>query len=593
MLDSQAVRRQRRSVQPPFGKVGCVKSNATHCKTVDPVDAYSVVGVLSIRGGAVSRLCTRRCLFEGSEYPYYGNESGWDLRFFTEHIDRLAKRRGQRQMLDIVRGKPEDTVQYAEELLAADPSDQESLFNLAVAQAQLGELDLAMEAVRRGEEAGLPFERFLAGPRDLVKPLIDYEPFQREVARRGIKLIHGPMVGSVTGTSARFWVRTAEESDVQVVAGSSETFSPQVRSAVAHSSADADYTVVVELHGLEPGATFHYDLTVDGESVLGPDYPSFRTFSPRGTPGQFEIGFGGGAGHVPRHERMWDVIGSRDPLAFLFLGDNVYIDLPEHPNGVHYYTYYRRQSREEFRRLVASTAIYAIWDDHDCAIDDVWMGPYKDKPPWKLAVWRHFRENWVNPDYGSAEWPGTWFDFSIGDVDFFMLDGRFYRTNPYADTATMLGPAQKRWLFDRIKQSSATFKVLVSPVPWTFESKGDALDTWNGFRGERTEIFDFLAENKIEGVFLLSADRHRSDAWRIERPNGYPLYEFESSRLTNEAVHDLMPGALFGYNEKQSFGLLSFDTTKPDPTVTYRIVTIDDEIKGELTLKRSELTHAR
>ena len=45
-------------------------------------------------------------------------------------------------MLDIVRGKPEDTVQYAEELLAADPSDQESLFNLAVAQAQLGELDL-------------------------------------------------------------------------------------------------------------------------------------------------------------------------------------------------------------------------------------------------------------------------------------------------------------------------------------------------------------------------------------------------------------------------------------------------------------------
>ena len=101
-----------------------------------------------------------------------------------------------------------------------------------------------------------------------------------------------------------------------------------------------------------------------------------------------------------------------------------------------------------------------------------------------------------------------------------MLDGRLYRTNPYAETTMMLGPAQKQWLFDRVKQATATFKVLVSSVPWTFESKGDAVDTWNGFRQERSEIFDFLAENKIEGVFLLSADRHRSDAWRIERANG-------------------------------------------------------------------------
>ena len=83
---------------------------------------------------------------------------------------------------------------------------------------------------------------------------------------------------------------------------------------------------------------------------------------------------------------------------------------------------------------------------------------------------------------------------------------------------------------------------------------------------------------------LLSADRHRSDAWKIERPNGYPLYEFESSRLTNQHFHELMPDALFGYNEKQSFGLLTFDTTKPDPTVTYQIVNIDNEIVNELTI---------
>jgi alkaline phosphatase D len=267
--------------------------------------------------------------------------------------------------------------------------------------------------------------------------------------------------------------------------------------------------------------------------------------------------------------------------------------MPEAVHGGHHYTYYRRQSRPEFRRLISSTSVYAIWDDHDCATNDVFMGPYKDKPGWKMDLFHLFRQNWNNPSYGDSEWPGIWFDFSIGDVDFFMLDGRFYRTNPHAENPTMLGPVQKAWLLDQLKASTATFKVIASPVPWSFASKGESLDTWNGFKEERKEIFDFLANNKIEGVLLISADRHRSDAWRIERPNGYPLYEFESSRLTNQHVHKVMPGSLFGYNEKQSFGLLTFDTMIPDPTVTYQIYSIDNELIYTLEVKRSEISHKK
>ena len=532
---------------------------------------------------------------EGSEYPYFGAETPWNLRFFTEHPERLAKRRGQRQMLDLVRGRHREAARYAEELLAADPADQESLFNLAIARAQLGQLDRALETTRLAEEAGLPFERFLAGPRDLLKPLTDYEPFRREALRRDIRLIHGPMIGSVTGTGARFWVRTANEAVVEIVAavddGDTGALKPAIRSEGVRSTAVADFTAIVALEGLDPRTRYRYDVLIDGRSEMGPDYPSFATSPERGGPSKFSVGFGGGAGYVVHNERMWDVIRSRDPHAFLFLGDNVYIDLPEQPGGMHHYTYYRRQSREEFRRLVAGTAVYAIWDDHDCATDDVWMGPYRDKPAWKMPLLRHFRQNWVNPGYGSEEWPATWFEFAIGDVEFFMLDGRFYRTNPFGESPTMLGPVQKRWLLERVEQSAATFKVLVSPVPWSFNTKGDAVDTWNGFRRERAEIFDFLAENRIEGVFLVSADRHRSDARRIDRPNGYPLYEFESSRLTNQAAHDLVPGALFGYKDKQSFGLLSFDTTRADPTVRFQIVSIDDEVQGEISLRLSELAY--
>jgi alkaline phosphatase D len=172
-----------------------------------------------------------------------------------------------------------------------------------------------------------------------------------------------------------------------------------------------------------------------------------------------------------------------------------------------------------------------------------------------------------------------------------MLDGRIYRTNPWAENPTMLGPAQKEWLLDSIKKSKATFKVIASPVPWSFESKKGAKDTWNGFHEERNEIFDFLSKNKIEGVFLISADRHRSDAWKIERDGDYPLYEFMSSRLTNQHFHPLEPGALFGYNEKQSFGKLTFDFNNSDPSVTYDIISIDNENINSLTLTSDMLVN--
>ncbi len=172
-----------------------------------------------------------------------------------------------------------------------------------------------------------------------------------------------------------------------------------------------------------------------------------------------------------------------------------------------------------------------------------------------------------------------------------MLDCRYYRTNPRDPKPSMLGPAQKAWLLETLKKSKGTFRVICSSVPWVYEAKGDSLDTWNGYKAERTEIFDFLAAHKIDGVLLLSADRHRSDLWKIDRPNGYALYEFNSSRLTNIHKHPEMKNAIFSYNKSQSFGLVTFDLTAADPTVTYAVVNIDGEKVHEMTVKKSSLTH--
>lgn len=527
---------------------------------------------------------------EGSKHPYYGSENAWDRRFFTTQLKDEYKRRGQRQMIDLMEGKPQDTEKYCRELINDDPNDLESYFNLTVALAHLNKIDEAMDTMKVAIKKGLPFERFLVGPRDILKPLTQSEPFKVYFSKYKIEILHGPMLGKVTDKSASFWVRTLNEVKVNVRISKNKNMKPYIESASVKSKKEDDYTAIVSINELSPYTEYYYQVIVDGKLETNSKIYSFKTYPEEGKHAKFQIVFGGCAGYAYWNERIWDTIKVHNPIAFLWMGDNVYINMPTFPNAIHYYTYYRRQSRPEFRRLVSSTSNYAIWDDHDAATDDVWLGPYKDKPEWKMPLLENFKQNWINPFYGTEDWPGTYFNFTIADVEFFMLDVRFYRTNPFVEERTMLGPAQKAWLLDALKKSKATFKVIASGVPWAFDAKADSKDTWNGFREERKEIFDFLSENKINGVVLLSGDRHRTDIRKIDRDNGYTLYDWESCRLTNTHVAPLEHGAIFEYNDKQTFGIIKFDTTLPDPTVTFVPMSIDNEKLYEHQLKLSQLS---
>ncbi|MDP6546793.1 MAG: alkaline phosphatase D family protein [Phycisphaerae bacterium] len=514
---------------------------------------------------------------------------------------KIQYKKPTREMITLVAGgRADQAVKRCTAFLADNPKDTEYRFLLAVAYANLKQIDKAAEEMARAVEAGVPFERFIAGPRDLLAPLTSSDAFRKYAAARKGKshaVLHGPMLGSMTDTSVRIWVRTAAEASVQAAAATGNDIQAKqptrwTQSKPAKTTKASDYTAVIEITGLKPDTEYVYTLTVDGKPVVPLEKMEFRTFPARDKPAKFSIAFGGGAGYTPWKEHMWTTIDKRRPLAMLLLGDNVYIDMPT-VHQTQRYCYYRRQGRREFRALTARTPVFAIYDDHDFGTNDCIPGPDIDTPPWKRPVWKLFTENWANPYYGGGErQPGCWFDFQIGDVDFIMLDGRYYRTKPKLGAkSSMLGPAQKKWLYAKLKNAKGTFKVICSPVPWTFKAKGKSGDTWNGFQTERNEIFAFLAAQKIDGVILLSADRHRSDVWKLTRPGGYALYEFESSRLTNIHVHAPQRGSLFSYNKKNSYGQLTFDTTRSDPTVTYRIFSIDDELIHTLVVKKSEMKH--
>ncbi len=474
--------------------------------------------------------------------------------------------------------------------------DREADFVRSAAYAQTDQIDSALFFVRAALEKGLPVSRYQAGPSELLGKLTSHTAFSKLLAKYGAgPLVHGPRLGHVQDTSVAVWLRTDSSRQLQLEISRFEDFRERSTSTIVRTQPEREFTARLRMEGLKPAQTYYYRIRI-GFQAASETY-SFQTMPPSAEPARFSIAFGGGAAFIPWHRRMWSTLAEQELSAFLFLGDNVYIDYPER-TYIQQYCYYRRQSEPRFREMTATTPTYAIWDDHDFGKNDSYGGPHPDTPAWKREVWRTFKNQWANPYYGGGKTqPGVWTDFRIADVDFFLLDGRYYREPSFVKDSTgpppsMLGPAQLAWLKEKLLQSDATFKVIASPVPWSFGAKGvmeGRYDTWRGYAPERQEFFDFLTENEIKGVVLLSADRHRSDLWRIERPGDYPLYEFESSKLTNTHTHGIMPGSEFGYNEKCSFGKLIFDTAQSDPTLTYEIWNIDGEQVFQYQLRRSQV----
>ncbi|MCP4782364.1 MAG: alkaline phosphatase [Fuerstiella sp.] len=411
--------------------------------------------------------------------------------------------------------------------------------------------------------------------------LLTESEFVALVKKHDLKLFNGPMLGDIKPTSAKFWVRTAGPTTVQISIG--EQRSEEVRTA-----AQDDFTAVMTVSGLKPFTDYAYSVNVAGKKIRRDTF-QFRTAPAKGQKVEFHVTFGSGSRYVPPNEYAWSNMAKTRPLAYLGLGDNVYIDVVN-KRGAQRMFYYRRCLSPAYRELIGSVGMYAVWDDHDMAMNDS-AGGAGMQAAWKMPNWTVFRQNWNNPGYGSGkETPGTWHSFSLGDVDFFMTDGRFYREKK---DQTMLGPEQKRWLFEGLTAAKGRFKVIASGTMWADGADKGGKDSWAGpwARGERDEIFDLINDRKINGVMLISGDRHRSDIWKIDRPRGYPLYEFVSAKVTNQHTHQTFPNAVWSYNKGNFWGQLSFDLRPEDPVMTFKCVDISGDVVKEFPLRLSHLSH--
>lgn len=391
--------------------------------------------------------------------------------------------------------------------------------------------------------------------------------------------IIGPLVGHVTDTTVDIWAyagpRTTplileiEELESKRPSHDVEQGPPQKLRLDATPDPKQHHAVEFHVKGLKPQTRYAFAVRL-AEDEDSSEAGLFSTAPAAGEGSKFKLAvsscFGGayrrenGKTEEVRgeyHNDSWHLLMDERPDFQLIIGDNVYADSTDYNHLWDAYTLERVKNRP-FAAAVRTIPTYAVWDDHD-------FGPNNSDRTSKgkedsLAA---FHEVFANPPREKdADKPGIYTKFTYGGIDFFLLDGRYFRSpndsKPGPDK-TFLGKDQVDWLIDEMKASDAPFKVLVCGSSW----ETSRTDGWRLFRDAKRELWDRIVENKINGVMYVSGDIHRCDL-QIHAPEvggAYLMPEVISSGLGSHGKHDPM-----------GFATIEFDTTLPDPMMTARVI---------------------
>jgi alkaline phosphatase D len=237
-----------------------------------------------------------------------------------------------------------------------------------------------------------------------------------------------------------------------------------------------------------------------------------------------------------------------------------------------------------FRKLLEAIGVRGIYDDHEFRND--WDSMYAVTEAQRyfaaMQAWDEFFPLRGKPDSKYRRWRHG------AHLECILLDTRRYRSPnamPDGPAKTMLGAAQKAWLFDALKTSTATFKLVLTSVPLDY---GDGNDHWRSFQTERNELYDAVLG--IPGVLFMSADQHwfadnrhannirEFQVGPLARGIGIPMVEwagvaFKASRM-NAAIVDVTPTTLtitaLGVGGEQ-FYTQTFNAADLTPTLQARL----------------------
>ena len=418
----------------------------------------------------------------------------------------------------------------------------------------------------------------------------------------------GPMLGHADLTEATVWLRTKQPARVTLTYQKKEGGDPVTLDT--HTEERGYLVARFQITGIDHGTTFSYSLAINGEQLSFPYQLEFKTqplWKWRTEPPEVQFMIGScfyvndppndrpGKGYGNQFNIL-EVMANQEADFMLWMGDNIYYREPEFNSkaGMLYRNAHDR-AYPSLQPLLAKFPHYATWDDHD-------FGPNDSNRSYhfKHEALNLFKAFWANPHYGMPEAPGVYGLIQFADLDFFLLDNRWYRApNRLKDPGKpYLGEQQLQWLKDALLSSFAPFKFIVvgNQVTNTFSRH----ESYYNYPKEWSDLMSWLNEQEVRGVVILSGDRHFSELLKMTRPKNYPLYEFTSSPITSGLINEMgieqdnpmrVTGTLV--RDMQNFGLVKVTGKRRDRTLTMKTIDAEGKQRWEFSISEKDLRRDR
>jgi alkaline phosphatase D len=404
-------------------------------------------------------------------------------------------------------------------------------------------------------------------------------PYQSEVFR------HGVASGDPLADRVVLWTRATPRADsprsfpVRWIVAEEPDLGDLVASGSVVAGTVRDYTVKVDVDGLEPGRTYYYRFEALGAtSTIG----RTRTL-PGGSPERVRLAFCSCSNIAWGFFNAYALIARRADLDLvLHLGDYLY----EHANGTYgdgtaigrvpepdreivslsdYRTRHAQYKLDpDLQEVHRQHPFVAVWDDHEFA-NNAWRGGAENHQE-RDGDWAERRRNalrayleWMPIREFGREGAGRgWRRLEFGDlVDLIVLETRLERDIQVADPRdavqlgradrTLLGAEQEDWLERQISDSArrrVAWRVLAQQIqmaPLRPDATGAIRnpDAWDGYPVSRERVLSQLERQGLRNNLVLTGDLHSS--WAIDLPRDLASYDPKRGR-GGIAVEFVAPG---------------------------------------------------
>lgn len=402
---------------------------------------------------------------------------------------------------------------------------------------------------------------------------------------------HGVASGDPLSDRVIIWTRvTTDSSSVDVTwrMATDTNMTNVIDSGIVTTDASEDYTVKVDVDGLNEFSWYYYEFEAYGKySVRG----RTRTL-PEGNVDSLRFAIVSCAQYTDGYYNAYAKITERnDVFAVIHLGDYIY----EYGGGtaprdhmpaneiVTLSDYRMRHSQyrldEDLMRLHQQYPFFAVWDDHETA-NNSWMngaenhdageGNWMDRKSYGIQAYHEWMPLRM-PDQQDTQ--RIYRKFRIGDlIDLYMMDTRLegreeqngHDTDP---NRTLLGQQQFDWFVNSMDTSTAQWQlmgqqVMFAPLGINSPFGGTTYpndDQWDGYPAERDKIIDSVLINNIDNFVVLTGDIHTS--WGNDIPTatydpatgaGSAGVEFVATSITSQGASFLGPLGQLGTGVIQS-----------------------------------------